>query len=229
MLPSRPLQSSLESCWFKIKPSRLQLICIFAVSVGCIALCYLFVDRAFSRFVFDNELSRFSVLKWLTYPPPVIQTWSPLLLVIWVLRLMSGKPRQWETILAFCCISMILADQFRESISYIFGRYWPETWIDNNPSFIRDGAYGFHWLTTSHIYGSFPSGHAARIAAPAVIICLVYPRWSWLAILTMFVTAFGLLGMNYHFASDVLAGTLLGGLVGYFSLECLEILSPPHM
>jgi len=225
MLPSRLQQSSLESCWFKIKPSRIQLICIFVVSLGCIALCYLFVDRAFARVVFDNEISRFTLLKWLTYPPPVIQTWSPLVLVIWMFRLITGKPRKWETILACCSISMILADQFRESISYIFGRYWPETWIDNNPSFIRDGAYGFNWLTTSHIYGSFPSGHAARMAAPTVIICLVYPRWSLLAILIMLATAIGLLGMNYHFVSDVLAGMFLGGMVGYFSLYCLETMS----
>ncbi len=43
-------------------------------------------------------------------------------------------------VLALACVSMILADQFRESLSYVFGRYWPETWIDNNPSFIQDGA-----------------------------------------------------------------------------------------
>lgn len=53
----------------------------------------------------------------------------------------------------------------------------------------------------------------------------MYPRWTWLAILTMVVTAIGLLGMNYHFVSDVVAGTLLGGMVGYFTLECLAIMS----
>lgn len=63
------------------------------------------------------------------------------------------------------------------------------------------------------------------MAAPAVITCLMYPRWTWLAILTMVVTAIGLLGMNYHFVSDVVAGTLLGGMVGYFTLECLAIMS----
>ena len=28
-------------------------------------------------------------------------------------------------------------------MKYAFGRLWPETWVDNNPSWIHDGAYGF--------------------------------------------------------------------------------------
>lgn len=88
------------------------LIWLILFTLTGIVLCYYYVDRAFARYIYDHAISSFTVLKWLTYPPPVIQTWSPLLLIIWVFRLVSGKPRQWETILASCCISMILADQF---------------------------------------------------------------------------------------------------------------------
>ncbi len=57
---------------------------------------------------------------------------------------------------------------------YVFGRDWPETWIDNNPSLIRDGAYGFHPFHGNSAYGSFPSGHTARTLAVAAVVWIAY-------------------------------------------------------
>ena len=65
--------------------------------------------------------------------------------------------------LFLACVSLIVADQFRASLGDLCGRYWPETWHDNNPSLIGTGAYGFHPFEVGDDIGSFPSGHAARI------------------------------------------------------------------
>ena len=109
-----------------------------------VVLCYRFVDRPVAFYVHDRGLAGYPFLEWLTYPPPVLQAWTPVALVALVVRRASGPLRRWERAAVAACVGMIVADQFRETLSYAFGRYWPETWVDGNPSLIRDGAYGFH-------------------------------------------------------------------------------------
>lgn len=184
------------------------------VCVSLVTVCYLLVDRPVSSFVHQHKLASHSALKWLTYPPPIVQAWTPLVLAVLVIRRAFGPFRRWELVLLTACVSMILADQFRESLSYAFGRYWPETWIDNNPSFIKDGAYGFHPFQEGSAYGSFPSGHMARVLGFTAVVWIAYPWWRWACVLAALATAAGLLGMNYHFVSDVIAGSFLGSIVG---------------
>lgn len=183
---------------------------------GLVTVCYFFVDRPVATYVQQHKLASHAGLKWLTYPPPIVQTWSPLVLVALVVRRASGPFRRWELVLLAACVSTIVADQFRESLSYVFGRYWPETWIDNNPSFIRDSAYGFHPFHTGSAYGSFPSGHMARVLGFASVVWMAYPWWRWACVVISLATAAGLLGMNYHFVSDVIAGSFVGGVVGMY-------------
>lgn len=190
---------------------------------GLVTVCYLFVDRPVASFVHQHKLASHAALNWLTYPPPIVQTWSPLLLVALVVRRAWGPFRRWERVLLAACVNMILADQFRESLSYVFGRYWPETWIDNNPSFIQDGAYGFHPFHEGSAYGSFPSGHMARVLGFASVVWIAFPWWRWACICVSLATAAGLLAMNYHFVSDVIAGSFVGGIVGTYAAHFAAI------
>jgi membrane-associated phospholipid phosphatase len=64
---------------------------------------------------------------------------------------------------------------------------------------------------------SFPSGHATQAFVTASVLSAHYPRW-WVevpayGIATM--VGFARIDHNAHFASDVLAGALLGASVGY--------------
>src|SRR5262249_32169724 len=85
---------------------------------------------------------------------------------------------------------------------------------ENNPSLIRDGAYGFHPFHAGIIYGSFPSGHTARTAAVAAVVWVAYPAWRWACVLVTAVVALALVGMDYHFVGDVVGGGVVGVLVG---------------
>ena len=184
-----------------------------------VVLCYRFVDRPVAFYVHDRGLAGYPFLKWLTYPPPVLQAWTPVALVALVVRRASGPLRRWERAAVAACVGMIVADQFRETLSYAFGRYWPETWVDGNPSLIRDGAYGFHPFRGGSAYGSFPSGHAARTLAVAAVVWVAYPGWWWACVLGSAAVAVGLIGMNYHFVGDVVAGGFVGGIVGAYAAQ----------
>ena len=141
---------------------RRSLVAI-AACVVAVVICYYFVDRPVAFFVHDHEIAKFDEFRWLTEPPPLVQSWSPLVLVLLAIRRAFGPWRRWQHALFVACVSLIVADQFRESLGDLCGRYWPETWHNNNPSLIGTGAYGFHPFEVGDDIGSFPSGHAARI------------------------------------------------------------------
>lgn len=188
-----------------------------------VTLCYLFVDRPVAFFVHDHGISHHPLFRWLTYPPPLLEDWTPIVLVLLVIRRARGPFTHAEMALLAGCLALIVAEQFREGVSFLAGRYWPDTWIENNPSLIGDGAYGFHPFHSGPWYSSFPSGHTGRSASIAAVVWIAYPRWRWLAGLGVALVVLGLLGMNYHFVSDIIAGGCLGSLVGaYMAALVLE-------
>jgi membrane-associated phospholipid phosphatase len=199
---------------------------LLAACVALVIFCYYFVDRPVALFVHRHEILRVEEFRWLTEPPPLVQSWSPLVLIALAVRRAFGPWQRWQHVLFLACVSLIVADQFRQSLGDLCGRYWPETWRDNNPSFIGTGAYGFHPFQVGDDVGSFPSGHAARISAFVAVFWLGIPRGRWLYATMALPMMCALVAMNYHFVSDVIAGSVLGAIVGawatkFFRLERL--------
>jgi membrane-associated phospholipid phosphatase len=190
-----------------------------------VALCYFFVDRPVAYFMHDQGVARYPLLKQLTYPPPILEWWAPIVLTALAVRRSWGPLRRWEWTVVAACISLVISEAFRETLSYFFGRYWPETWVENNPSLIRDGAYGFHPFHSGAIYSSFPSGHTTRIVAGTAVFWIAYPRWRWACALVSAAVVVGLIGMDYHFVGDVVAGAFVGALVGTYTAYFFGLLT----
>jgi membrane-associated phospholipid phosphatase len=200
------------------------LIAVIACIVA-IVLCYYFVDRPVALFVHEHKIEQVDEFRWLTEPPPLVQLWAPLVLTLLALRRARGPWRHWQHVLFIACVSLIVADQFRSSLGDLCGRYWPETWHNNNPSLIGTGAYGFHPFQADGDNGSFPSGHAARIAAFATVFWLAMPRARWLYALLALPMLAALVAMNYHFVSDVIAGSVLGAIIGTYATSFARLTS----
>jgi membrane-associated phospholipid phosphatase len=181
-----------------------------------VALCYFFVDRPVAFWVSAHHTDRFRLLLWLQDPPPILQAWAPAVLVALFIRRAWGPFRRWELTLLAACVSLLVAAQFKDSLKYCFGRYWPETWTHGNPSLLGDGEYGFHPFHDGVAFGSFPSGHMTRTLAMAAVVWVAYPRWRWACMIAALSVAIGLIGMNYHFVGDVIGGSFVGALVGVY-------------
>src|SRR5437016_4121089 len=189
--------------------------CILAV-----VFCYFLVDRAVAFFIYDHHINKVEVFRWLTYPPPEVQNWSALALTILIIRRAWGPFLRWQRVLFVACLSLIIADDFRISLGDVCGRYWPETWTHDNPSLIGTGAYGFHPFQRGDDIGSFPSGHACRILGFATVWVIAIPRNRTVQIVVIVLCApmlVSLVAMNYHFVSDVIAGSVLGGIVATYA------------
>jgi membrane-associated phospholipid phosphatase len=188
--------------------------CILAVLI-----CYFWVDRSVALFVYDHHVNKIEVFRWLTYPPPEVQNWSALVLTILIVRRAWGPFLRWQKVLLVACISLIVADDFRISLGDVFGRYWPETWQYDNPSLIRTGAYGFHPFERGDDVGSFPSGHACRILGFAGVWMIAMPGTRVITMLLSVPMLLSLVAMNYHFVSDVIAGSVLGALIAAYAVH----------
>ena len=114
--------------------------------------------------------------------------------------------------------SVAISIFIKDALKAPFGRYWPSTWVNNNPSLIHDHAYGFHWFHKGVIYQSFPSGHTTVGVAFMVALWLSYPRspWRWLGVLVASAIVMGLLADNYHFIGDCLAGAWVGAITACY-------------
>jgi membrane-associated phospholipid phosphatase len=194
-----------------------------ALGIVLVVLCYFFVDRPVAFFVARHKIADTPRLVWLTEPPPLVQGWSPLVAALIVACWGVAAPRRWQRVVLVACVSLIVADQCRESLGDLCGRYWPETWHNDNPSLIGTGAYGFHPFEVGDDVGSFPSGHAARIAAFLGVFWAAYPRFRPACLAIGLPLAVSLVAMNYHFVGDVIAGAVIGGIVAAYAAALADL------
>ena len=196
---------------------------ITAVCIVAVLICYFWIDRPVAFFVYDHHINKIQVFRWFTYPPPEIQNWSALVLTMLVIRRAWGPFQRWQKVLLVSCLSLIVADDFRISLGDVCGRYWPETWIHDNPSLIGTGTYGFHPFQRGDDVGSFPSGHAARIFGFATVWMIALPGSRVVATLLCAPILVSLVAMNYHFVSDVIAGSVLGAMVATYAAHLARL------
>jgi membrane-associated phospholipid phosphatase len=100
-------------------------------------------------------------------------------------------------------------------LKFAFGRTWPETWMQDNPSLIRDHVYGFNPFHGGPGYAAFPSGHMVAISAIVSVFWFLHPRSRAICAICITIVFIGQLGANYHFAGDLIAGGFLGFSVGW--------------
>jgi membrane-associated phospholipid phosphatase len=123
-------------------------------------------------------------------------------------------------------ISVVETEVTKDQLKFFFGRTWPETWAGNNPSFIRDGVYGFHFMHGGGAYNSFPSGHMASACAVLSVVWFWYPRLRLFCLPAGLAVGAGLVCSNYHFLSDVIAGGFLGASIGWLTTEIWKVAAP---
>jgi len=206
----------------------LRTLIAIAVCTAAVLACCFWIDRPVAFFVYRHHINTIRVFRWLTYPPLEVQNWSALVLAILMVRRAWGPFLHWQKVLLVACLSLIIADDFRISLGDVCGRYWPETWTHDNPSLIGTGAYGFHPFQRGDDIGSFPSGHACRILGFATVWLIAMPNNRTIQVVVILLCApmlLSLVAMNYHFVSDVIAGSVLGGIVATYAayLGRLEI------
>ena len=175
-----------------------------------VTVSYLWLDRPIALLA-HAELQGFHLFEKLTLIPDALVPLAVVAFMVLGLRGLSGrKLSRFQTVMLLSGVSLAVAAIIKDQLKFAFGRPWPETWTRNNLSFIRDGAYGFYPFHGGGGYASFPSGHTTMICTVMTVLWICYPRFRPAYALCMAAVAVGLVGANFHFLSDVIAGGFLG-------------------
>jgi membrane-associated phospholipid phosphatase len=188
----------------------------FCLSFALIALTYFFVDRQLAS-ALRPHLAGIELFPWLTHiVDPLAPLASICAAIIAARALARGALTQREAALLRICCAVLIAAVLKEELKWVFGRTWPETYIKPipNPSYFGDGTYGFFPFNGGRAYASFPSGHTAVMSAFAGALWFAAPKLRCLGVALVLAVAIGLLGADYHWLSDIMAGAMLGGVTG---------------
>lgn len=206
----------------KSKAFLTRLLIVFSGTVLLIALCYFFVDRQVSTWACEHQLDHSSLLHWFTKISHYANMLAAFSLIYFGIKYLWKKGSFTEQAFLTVALSSIFSGVLADSVKPIFGRYWPNTWIKNNPSWLQNKVFGFHFFHEG--WTSFPSGHLAIVVAIGTIIWLAFPKWRLISILIVILEVAGLIAMNFHFVSDMIGGAFIGWVVALFT--CHYFLTP---
>jgi len=195
----------------------------FVLTATAVTVSHFWLDRPIALFVHDR-LQGVNPFALLTLVPEWV---TPLVLAAFVAVGLSGLARRslprLPTVAVLAAASLAVAEIIKDKLKYVFGRTWPETWVGNNPSFIEDHVYGFNLFHGGQGYASFPSGHTTAICAVISVLWICYPRLRIVYGICVAAVAVGLVGADFHFLGDVIAGAFLGTTIGWITIVVWEI------
>ena len=198
----------------------LQNFCIGLVIVAVVTIiCYFWLDQPLAFFLHRNIADK-TVFVWLqrfTVAFPLLSSFILAWCGLWTL--MDLPFSRVQSVALTCSISFISTSLITSQLKYAFGRTWPNTWIESNPSLIQNGVFGFNPFHGGLGFASFPPGHAAAICSVMAVLWWSCPNWRPIYVACVAAVVFGLIGANYHFLSDILSGMFVGTSVGYITTK----------
>jgi membrane-associated phospholipid phosphatase len=123
-----------------------------------------------------------------------------------------------EAVIAMCTIGTLITTVVKDQLKFVFGR--------TRPDFLRYDVYEFNFFKSERFLDSFPSGHAAVAAAIFSIVWILFPRMRGGCAMAIVGANLGLVVLDVHFLSDVIAGTMVGVSVGLFTVATLKAIEP---
>src|SRR5438552_3523790 len=199
---------------------RLRNWCIaLAITAAGVIASYLWLDQPIAFFVHRNVADK-TMFIWLQRLPIVFLLLSLLVLAWCGLWALMDRPFSRVQSVGFACsLSFIATNFINNQLKYAFGRTWPDTWIENNPSLIRNGVFGFNPFHGGPGFASFPSGHVAAVCAVITVLWWSYTSLRPIYLACVAAVAIGLVGANYHFLSDILSAIFVGVSAGYITTK----------
>lgn len=208
--------NALKDSQSHLSPERKKLekqvfLSFILVTIFCI-FSYYFIDRPVAILMSNSKhgplsLSNFNFTDALTNAVYFLTIITMTLYVI--LRFLNIRSRYLK-IPSTLCLGIIVAFFIKNQAQIIFGRVAPRYGSFEQLNFVRkDSLYGFHFMQM----GSFPSGHMVIFTCVFLLLTFYYPKIRWLCYTLLAILACLLIYDNYHFVSDVVAGTYLGVLI----------------
>ena len=201
------------------------------ILAGCVAVVVasmLLVDRPVASYMSEHTRP-LGLLRWTVE----LHRWADeaaLVIIVACALLAAAAPRHrpsrlTATLFLTAC-TVIVTRAIKDQLQLAFGRTWPETWVDDNPSYIRDGVFRFDFFRGGEAYSSFPSGTTATITAVFAVLWWWYPRGRIVYATVIGLVAATLVTSDFHFVSDIVAGGFIGMSAGWFAIQIWQAWGP---
>ena len=215
-----PLDEQAKAISPQQRHAPLRQWCIgLAITAAGVIASYLWLDQPLAFFVHRNVADT-TIFVWLQRLPVSFPLLSSLILAWCGLWTLMDRPfSRVQSIALTCSLSFISTSLINSQLKYAFGRTWPITWIENNPSLIQNGAFGFNPFHGGLGFAAFPSGHAAAVCSVMAVLWWSYSSWRPIYVACVAAVSVGLIGANYHFLSDTLSAIFVGVSVGYVATK----------
>jgi membrane-associated phospholipid phosphatase len=199
-------------------PALRRFAVAFALTVTAVTVTYVWIDRPVAYFAHTQLAPYRPLFHQMQRIPEVFAAAAVLVFALaGVFALTGRRITRPLAVLLLSGVSLAAGAVIKDQLKFVFGRTWPETWINNNPSLIRDGVSGFNFFHGGAGYAAFPSGHMTATCAVMAVLWFAYPRFRPIYVLVIAIVAIGLMGANYHFVSDMIAGGFIGWSVGWLA------------
>jgi membrane-associated phospholipid phosphatase len=194
-------------------------IVLLAVLVAIIASVQ-WLDMPIARYFLGGS-GHVAGLAGLLGSPELVAGEASLMAILAIIRIMRGTLPDYAKALFVACVASLSAFTINDfTLKVVFGRYNPHVFFQAAPLSVFNFLHGDH---TS----AFPSGHMVMATAFAAVLIRTYFRTLPLFAGLLCLGAYLLLLGDWHFLSDVIAGTFVGGTIGLVAGElwCEHVLS----
>lgn len=193
-----------------------RLLLALSVCSILVAISILYVDRPVATVIarfhlyenfFGNQLLYLPILTWLAVAAIVMSLAFVIILRRFLRPLIAAIEAGFAMVWAFWITDVILKPWFGRILPY---------------EFLHGQQFGFYWFHQGFQFGSFPSGHAAQISALASVLWIRFPRWRSAYALTAISLMLLLVLGEWHFVSDVIAGSFIGAAIGVLTTRASD-------
>ncbi len=193
------------------------------IAVTLILILYFFVDERAA--IFFNKIrhtSWYNTFDSMQYTVNVMVSALPYAYIYLIVMLCLKRFFYFEQFIFVAASSTFFASCLTNLLKVVFGRYWTETFAKDNLSLVRTGTYGFDFFHGDIKHASFPSGHTTVIFAVMTVVWIMYPKLRWLSVVMCSIVIVGLLGCDFHFPSDIVAGGFIGSMSAVFIIHMIQ-------
>jgi len=188
----------------------------YFIALAILPLVFLYLDSGFISWMRAIEKEKSSLYYFLESIDPVINVIGngATLVIIACVLFIIGKytnKRLSETG-KYLCIGFVTTGILVQILKHLFGRARPK--LMNEFLFIGP--------TFKDVYHSFPSGHTAEAFCFAYILARYFPRQKILFFVYAIIVALERTEDCSHFPSDVVAGALVGIIIGKLLFEIFK-------
>lgn len=199
---------------------------VIAITCGILYACIYYLDEPLVYWAYETHLREFSWLNGFVLIADYLKKSLLFLYPLLVIRFIQNRFTPLDKILLYLVNSIAIAEFLKSLLKPMFGRTWPATWKCHNLSLIENHIDKFDWLHGGMINDAFPSGHMVTITAAMTALAIIYPKMRIISFIISTFVAIGLVGLYYHYLSDIIAGALLGYLTAYYTAYLSHMKSP---